>query len=142
MVTLCPCSMQVPPRGCCLSSPDPTWAAPRLQLSQYTAPYLQVLLQHCPHRWQLPQPSCPTMGHSPQAAALAWAAPAGISMGCSLQASSTTALWAPLWLQRKICSMWCPWAAGTQPLLTVDCSWAAAGSFFSMRGTSPALLLH
>ena len=40
-------------------------------------------LQHCPYRWQLPQPSCPTTGRSPQAAALAraqllW----GLSMGC------------------------------------------------------------
>lgn len=34
-----------------------------------TGPTLQALSQHSPHWWQLPQPSCCFMGHSPQVAA-------------------------------------------------------------------------
>ena len=79
-------------------------------------PILQALLHMGPPRRRTCL-TCPTMGCSPWAAALAvtaalaWAAPAGYP-------------WAVLppglmlhlpWLREDICSEWCPWAAGGWP---------------------------
>ena len=89
MITLCSCSMYVPPPGCCPSKTDATSASHRLQHSQHcsntapsTGPTLQALLHMGPHRQHLLQPSYPTTGCSPQAAASAQADPAGVSIGC------------------------------------------------------------
>jgi len=100
----------VPPTGYHPSQADLAWASHRLQLSKHCsnmALYHRVhpLWLHCSstasHGWQLPQPSCPSVGSSP------WAgAPVKVSMGSSLlQASSTAAQWAPPWLHVENC--WC-----------------------------------
>jgi len=44
MVTLCPCSIYVPPTGCCPFQTDPVWATHRLQLPK-------ALLQHGSLLW-------------------------------------------------------------------------------------------
>jgi len=53
---------------------------------------------------------------------------------CPLQASSTTALWASLWLHREICSVWCPWAEGGWPVPL----WASPG----LQGAAALCLEH
>jgi len=82
MVTLCPCSTRFPPVGYCPCQTDSVWASHRLQLSQHCpnmAPQ-GPSFGHCSSRLQIPQSSHPTMGCSPQAAALVWAASVGVSM--------------------------------------------------------------
>ena len=96
------CSFVVPPTGCSPQAAD----LPKAPVQLHT-----TRLQHCPHRQQLPQPSCLTVGHPPWAAALAWAAPVGVSVGFGLQASSTAAAQAPLLLYVELCSVRCPWAS-------------------------------
>jgi len=95
-----------------------------------------------PPEWQLPQPSCPTMGFSPWAAAPAWGCSCRVIHGlCLIQASSTAGPWAPPWLHMEISSAQWPWAAEGQACSSMDVSWAAR-SFCSMPGTYPAFLLH
>lgn len=89
VVTLCPCSMWVPPMGCRPYQTDPAWASCGLQFSKHcsnVAPYHGAQaswVQYSgmgPHYCQVPQPFCPTVGSSPQAAAPAW----GLFIGCGL----------------------------------------------------------
>ena len=122
------------PTGCTSPSTAPT------QLCT-TGPTLQALLPVAPNRQWLPQPSCPTAGCSPWAAALAQGAPAGFYQVCILHASSTAALWAPPLLHREICSMQCTWAAGGTACSSMGLSWAV-GSCCSAPGTPPVLFLH
>jgi len=66
------------------------WPSHRPQLSQHSS---NTALSHGnhpsgaapaqPHRQQFPQPSCSTTSSYPWTAALAWAAPVGVSMGCA-----------------------------------------------------------
>ena len=60
-------------------------------------------------------PSGTASQRSPWVAALAWAG--DTHRLCLLQASSTAAPQAPLWLHGQICSMQCSWAAGGRPAL-------------------------
>lgn len=47
MVTLCPCSMYVPPTGCCPSQTDPVWATYRLQLPEALFQFSSLLWGSC-----------------------------------------------------------------------------------------------
>ena len=96
------------------------WAAALQALLQHGSvpqgPSFRNLSSRDSHKWQLPQPSCPSAGSSPWLQFQDGAAPEGALHALqSPSASSTAALWAPPWLHVEIYSMWCPQSAGIQP---------------------------